>query len=494
MDKGVDYNRVAKTTVLFSVVQVVRMAVALIKNKFIAILLGPSGMGIMGVFTTTMNFIKTGAGLGISQSAVRDISEAFGCDDKEKFSRVITLTNQIVFYTSLLGLIVTVAMSPLLSRWGFGNDNYTISFILLGFAVAADIYAENQLAILKGMRRLRSLAKASIIGTVVALVTGVPLFFLWGNNGIVPSILISSFSALLVSNYYVRQIPFDNFKLSFKEIVKEGHPMVKMGVALMLINFLGYFFDLIIVAALRKLGGLDEVGYYQAGTTIITSYFGIVLTAMTTDYYPRISAVHFDNERLKEEMNAQIRIGLAMIFPLAVVFVGFASLFIPLLYSSSFNSVIEYTDVAVLGVFFGMTSNCVAMILIAKQNSRSFLSIAIFVRLVTLVIYIGLYYLLGLRGLGLAYLFNVILQLVVYTLTMRKQYQITLDRSIIKLMLTLASYTVLAIIVKFVPIISIMYSIQVVLFFFSVVYTLRELKKMNVDFVKFIKTKISKQK
>jgi PST family polysaccharide transporter len=450
-------------------------------------------MGILSVFNSSINFIKTGAGLGISQSAVRDISEAYGSGDKEKFSRTINLTNKIVLFTSLLGLVVTVIMSPLLSRWGFGDSNYTVSFVLLGLAVAADIYAENQLAILKGMRRLRALALASIIGTVVALITGVPLFYIWGEKGIVPSILISAFCALLVSNYYVRQIPFTRIKLSFKEIVKEGNPMVKMGIALMLTVFLSYFFDLIIVAVLRKLGGLDEVGFYQAGATIITNYFGIVLTAMTTDYYPRISAVYSDNEKLSREMNAQVRIGLVMIFPLAVIFVGFASIFIPILYSSSFSVVVEYTDIALLGVFFCMTSNCVSMILLAKQDSKSFLTIAVVVRVVNLIVYIGLYYLWGLRGLGFAYLINVVQQLLIYTYTMKRKYQIKLDHSIVRLLILIVLYAVAAILVKLTPNIIVMYVIQSGLIIVASLITLRELRKMNINFFQVVKSKIIKQ-
>ena len=275
-ENGVDYARATKTTILFSAVQVARILVALVRNKFVAILLGPEGMGIIGVFNTTLSFIKTGAGLGIDQSAVRDVSEAHGANDLQKISRVLSLTKRIVWITALLGLFITVVLSSLLSEWGFGNYNYTIPFIFLGLAVAFDIYTDNQLAILKGMRQLRSLAKASLIGTVVSLITGVPLFYIWGNDGIVPSIIISSLSALLVSYFYVRRVSYSHVILSVKEIVKEGSPMIKMGCALMLINFLSLLFDLVIIAFLRSEGGLSTVGLFQAGSNIVTVYFHLL--------------------------------------------------------------------------------------------------------------------------------------------------------------------------------------------------------------------------
>jgi len=135
-------------------------------------------------------------------------------------------------------------------------------------------------------------------------------------SGIVPSLIITAVSALLFSNYYVRRIKYDRVKLTLKEIYREANPMVKMGVALMFVSFAGALFNLIIVAYIRSQGGLEEVGFYSAGVIIIANYFGVVLTAMTTDYYPRISAVHEDNTKLQEEMNRQSEVGLILIFPL----------------------------------------------------------------------------------------------------------------------------------------------------------------------------------
>ena len=74
------------------------------------------------------------------------------------------------------------------------------------------------------------------------------------------------------------------------------------------------------------------MGYFQAGATIITSYFGIVLTAMTTDYYPRICGVNKDDVALNAELNKQVAAGIILIFPLAVCFVYLAPIFISFLY------------------------------------------------------------------------------------------------------------------------------------------------------------------
>lgn len=426
-----EYKSVFKSTFLFSFVQIIRLIVGMVRNKVAALILGPSGMGIMGVFNTTVNFIKIGAGLGIDQSAVRDVSEANGNGDRTRFSRVITLTNKIVLYTALFGFFITIILSPFLSEWGFGSKAYTVSFILLSLAVAFDIYVENQLAILKGMRQLNSLAKASIIGSIAALITGVPLFFLFKEKGIVPSIIISAFATLVVSVYYVRKINYDKVILKRKEVFSEGKPMITMGVSLMLVSFLAMAFNYIIIAFIRKNGGLDVIGIYTAGSTIITSYFGIVINAMTTDYYPRISAINTDNNKLQEAVNQQSEVGLVLVLPLAVLFLYLSRFVIRILYTDEFLLAVDYTDFAMLGTIIMICSRSISMVLLAKQKSKVFLTTTICLRAISLIIYIVLYTLYGLLGLGIAYCVAGILDAVVCSFIMGRMYNIRFNKRVI---------------------------------------------------------------
>lgn len=70
-----------------------------------AVLLGPAGVGIMG----------------LSQSAVRDVSEANSSNDIQRIAKTVTLVRKLVWITGLLGLIVVACCSPLLSKFSFGN-------------------------------------------------------------------------------------------------------------------------------------------------------------------------------------------------------------------------------------------------------------------------------------------------------------------------------------------------------------------------------------
>lgn len=493
MEENVDYKRAAKTTLLFSGVRVVTIIAGIIRNKIAAVLLGPAGVGIISIYNTYLNFVQTGAGLGLSQSAVRDVSEACEQNNYERFSRIISLTNKLVLLTAFLGIVVTILMSPLFSEWGFGNDKYVVSFVLLSLCAGMQVYVENRLAILKGMRRMRSLAYSTIIGSIGGLIVSAPLYFLYGEKGIVPVLLLTAFISLLVTNYYVNRIKYERVKLSFWEVRTEGTPMLKMGVALMMINFLSGIVSTIIISYLRQKGGLDIVAYYGTGQTIITSYFGIVLMAMTTDYYPRICGVYKDDVRLQDEVNAQSKIGMIMVFPLALIFVAFASFFIPLLYSEKFLDVMLYTDWALLGTIITVPSNCIAMILLAKQDAKFFTTISLIMNIARVFILVGGYELYGIIGLGIAESLEIAIQWLVYSFVMGKRYNIRFSNATNIMLVTILIVVIASVFAKQIEDDYLKYCVQFILILCSLLYFFYWSKKMDMNILLFIKNKIHKK-
>lgn len=125
--KTSSYGNIFKTTFLFGFVQIFNIIVKVGLNKVVAMLLGAEGMGIIGIYNSAIQMIRTGASLGVNQSAVRDISEANACNDNVRFSRIISLTNKVIWFTALLGMGVTIVLSPYLSKWYFGDETYTLA-------------------------------------------------------------------------------------------------------------------------------------------------------------------------------------------------------------------------------------------------------------------------------------------------------------------------------------------------------------------------------
>lgn len=486
-----EYKGIFKSTFLFSFVQIINIATKVAVNKVVAIVLGAEGLGIISLYNSAINMLKSGCGLGIKQSAVRDVAEANEEKNIKRISEIITITNKVVIFTALFGLLVTIFASPFLSKYSFGSYEYILPFIILSIAVALNIYAEGQMAIITGLRRLQDLAKVNIIGSLVGMITSIPLYIFWGKDGIVLSLIVASICLFVVTKFYVHRIKIEDVKLTLSDTLQKAKPMVQMGSVLMISGFAGLAIDLIISSFIRFEGGFESVGYFQAGSTIISGYFGIVLTAMTTDYYPRICGVNKDNDSLNAELNKQVSAGIILIFPLAICFVYLAPIFISFLYSSEFSVSIQYTDLAIFGTILIIASNCMGMIFMAKMASKLYLALVLTVLLCQLCMSVSLYHFLGLRGLGFSYITTSVVCLLVYGIFLYKKYRVSLNKSNIILIAIVVATIAITIIIRGLSNRLISLIIGGIIFIGSTVFTLSYLKKrMGIDVVEVVKGRL----
>ena len=326
-------------------------------------------------------------------------------------------------------------LSRLLADWTFNDPSFTISYCIIAIVIGLNIGNEGRLALLKGTRQLRMLAGASVIGSAVGLFTSVPLYYFFGKDGIVPELLVSSILAVFTTNYFVKRIPYEYLHISIKDVIKEGTPMVKMGVAMMFVTFLQTIVALVLNSFIRAHGGLETVGLFSAGTTILHGYFGLLTTALTTDYYPRIAAVNKDNKILQEELNKQSIVSLLFIAPLLVVFLVFLPYFISILYSPAFLPATDYVRFAIYWTLITACSNQVDLILVAKFDIKSFITIAIFIRLLQLVLCLSLYSWYGLSGLGVSYAVLGVFHLAVMSTVVYYKYRIRFSKSFLNLLI-----------------------------------------------------------
>lgn len=488
------YTGIFKSTFLFGFVQVFNILAKVGLNKAVALFLGPEGMGIIGLFQSTINILKTSLGLGIPQSAVRDISEARGINKPSKFARTIGVTKKIIWGTALLGALVTIILSPYLSQWTFGSSDYTYAFGWLSIAVFLNILSEGQLSILKGVRQLRALAKASLFGSVVGIVVAIPFYYLFRTEGIVPSLIVSALSTVVFAWYFLRKIKYKKVDVTIKESLKEGQGMIKMGLALMYVTLLGFVTDYIIRSYISNISGIEMVGFFQAGATIVTGYFGIVITAMSTDYYPRISAINKDNKQLEIEVNRQSEVGLILMGFLVVLFMFLMPLFVQILYSKEFAPSINYIEYAVFGTLIVVCSNAMGMILLAKQKSNVFVFSVTFSRIIVIIANIFSYKHYGLQGLGVTAILTALLHLVLMQLIMYKLYNITFNMRTLKMLLIIICFAGVSFFIKDISSNMLKYGLGLLVLSVSFIYSYRQMKLvMGIDLVDFVKNKIGKK-
>lgn len=433
MEQKSSYRQIVKATSLFGGVQFFQIVISVIRSKFVAVLLGPAGMGIVGLLTATTGLVAGLTNFGLGTSAVKNISEANATKNHERITTIIIVLRRLVWITGLLGALVTLVFSPLLSMLTFGNKEYTMAFAWISITLLLNQLSTGELVLLQGMRRLQKLAKANVYGSLVGLIIAIPLYYRFGDQGIVPVIIITAFATLIFTWYFTRDIETKKQKVSRVITILEGKNMLVMGFMISMSGLISLLVAYVIRIFINRTGDIADVGFYTAGFTIINTYVGMVFTAMGTDYYPRLSLVAADNKQCKEHINQQSEIAILILAPILIGFLVFINWAVILLYSSQFLAITGMIYWATIGIFFKALSWAIAFIFLAKGASKLFFWNELAGSTHGLGFSIIGYHLAGLTGLGISFLASYILYFIQVFVIAKIKYKFSFDISLMRI-------------------------------------------------------------
>lgn len=432
-DQQKSYRQIMKATSLFGGLQVFQIIISVIRSKFVAVLLGPAGMGVVGLLYTTTVFITALTDFGLGRSAVKNISEANATQNEQRVATVITVLRKMIWVTGMLGTIMVLVLSPWLSQITFGNKSYTSAFAWISIILLFNQLSGGQIVLLQGLRKLQHLAKATLYGSIVGLFITVPLYYKFGVDGIVPVIILTSIASLFFSWFYARKVKIKSVKVSKQTAILEAKDMLTMGFAISISGLISIGVAYLLRIFISRTGNLSDVGLYTAGFTIIGTYVGMVFTAMGTDYYPRLAAVAHDNELCKENINQQAEIALLLLAPILIGFLVFINWGIILLYSTQFVAVTGMVYWAALGMFFKAGSWSINFVFLAKGASKLYFWNELAGNSYTLLFNILGYHFYGLTGLGISFLITFIIYFIQVYIIARMKYNFAFNKSYVKL-------------------------------------------------------------
>ena len=230
MKKTDSYGHILRYTGLFGGVQGLNILVGVVRNKLVAMILGPEGMGLISLFNSTLKLMSDSTNFGISISAVKNISEYFDKSDEEKLANTVKLVRSWSLLAGLLGMFLCIVLSPLLSKFTFSWDGHRLHFILLSPIVALMALSGGELAILKGLRELKKLAIISILNVLGALISSVPLYYFFREKAIVPSLVIMALIQFALTIAYSYRI-YPLRLMNRWQNMRGGVGMLRLGIA-----------------------------------------------------------------------------------------------------------------------------------------------------------------------------------------------------------------------------------------------------------------------
>ena len=441
------YRSSFAATVLFSGVQIFQIIIMIIKSKFVALFIGPAGMGIQSLLHSTTDTISAATSLGLNTSSVKSIAAANREGNSETIAKNVTALRRLIWITGLLGMLVCAALAPIWSKVSFGNNDYLWSFVAISVIILLNQLNKGELALLQGLQLKKKLARANVIGQSLNAIITIPLYYFFGVKAIVAAFVIGSLISFIITKSYTSKLNIESVSMTWREIFQFGNEMVRLGFFLSLQFLMSMLVVWIIRNYVSKIGGLDEVGFYSAGTAIVTSYVGLVFSAIATDYFPRLAGTTSPLE-MKCSVETQAELTVLLLTPLVIAFMAFIKPVIILLYSEKFLPIENMMYWSVGAVLFQAMGWALSYTLLAKAKPSLFFLNELLATAWSLPIKLFFYKLWGLSGFGIATLVCFVLYLIQVLIVTKKLFDLTYNMYLWRLLLVSYIPVVLIITIK----------------------------------------------
>lgn len=425
------FRQIFKATSIFGGVQVFNIIISLVRGKLVAVLIGTAGMGLNGLLTSGINLIKIISGLGLEQSAVKDISNANGTNDKERISRTYSVFRKWVWVTGILGVVITISLASVLSQFSFGDDSHTWSFIWISSTFIFGALTGGVYTLLRGLRKIGDLAKANIFGSVVGLIVTIPIYYFWGIDGVVPAIIVASVIGYFVSLYFKRKVKIQIIDLAWKEVFTEGKGMVMLGVSLSLSAMFSTAVNYVFNAYIARVGTLSDLGLYNAGMTIMNGYVGMVFTAISTDYFPRLSEKIDDGKYWHKIVNQQGELLVLILGPILAFMLASAPILVEILLSKEFLGTVDFILFASVAIPIKGLVWVYGFVIMAKGDNKLFFITELIASSVFLFLNMLFFKSWGIPGLGVSMIIGFAFSLIMMLIIMHWRYSFKISKQLL---------------------------------------------------------------
>lgn len=397
------YGQILRSSALIGGSQILVIAIGIIRTKAMAVLLGPAGFGLWGIYNAIADLATSVSGMGVNSSGVRQIAEAAGGGDDIRIARTVAALRRTSMVLGIGGAVLLAALAGPVSELTFGLEGYTVPVALLGLAVLFRLVSAGQAALLQGLRRIRDLAATNALGALLGSAAAVTIVYALGSDGIAWSLVALAACTLLVTWVYARRVDCGARDVSATAAREEAAALLRLGVAFMLSGILMVGAAYAVRTMVLRMEGPGAAGFYQAAWTLGGLYIGIVLQAMGSDFYPRLTGSIRDTTTANRLVNEQAQVSLLLAGPGIVATILLAPLVVVLFYSSQFLAASETLRWICLGMALRIITWPMGYIVLAKGDQRIFFLTELAWAVVNVALSWAFIRVYGIEGAGIAF-------------------------------------------------------------------------------------------
>ena len=399
------------------------VALGVIRTKIVAILLGPANLGLIGLAANSVELVRVMFSFGLESSVARQVAIASNEGNAHEISRIYTACIHASTAIGLLSALFLAVASPWLAAFATGSAGDWWLFATAGLSLLFSPFVAVQQALAQGLRSLSFVTTTQLLSApLVALVT-VVLVSLFGVIGGILAIVANTASPFVVQLILMRRIRPPSVRVTLLEFRKRLAVNFRHGSGLYInaiwltggawltLFGLGIFYP--------ESDRLVQLGYYQAALALGGIYVGIIISAMSTDYYPAICGASSDTVSMRRLFHQYTVFSLHIGTLVTLLTIAGAPQLLKLFYTAEFASAAPTLRLIAISTALRFAFFPIGFLLLAKDLKRTFLTIELCVGVFTLSALLAGSCFFGAIGAAVAHIMSSVFQLVLLLFSLR---------------------------------------------------------------------------
>jgi O-antigen/teichoic acid export membrane protein len=349
-----------------SISTLVKMAASFVSVKIVSVIIGTTGVALLGQLNNFNSIIQTVATGGITSGLTKYVAE--NGDNKEEQKEFIGTAVKITLLLTALCGIVLIFGAKFFSQKILFDNGYSFVFIIFGVTLV--FYALNTLlmAVINGFKDFSLYVKVNIVSSLVGLGISLALVVPLGVNGALINLVTSQSFIFIITLFILWLTKIEYFhkeyfwgRFNFRKMRK----LAKFSIMTIVTNFTLPISQLLLRSLVIDKFGMVDAGCWEGMNRISNMYLMVITTSLSVYYMPKLS-------ELKEEklVKHEILNGYKVIIPtLAVVFTVIyllRGIFVKILFSSEFQPMTNLFLFQLIGDLFKISSWLLSFMLGAK--------------------------------------------------------------------------------------------------------------------------------
>jgi PST family polysaccharide transporter len=382
------------------------MIAGFISVKVVAVIIGPSGVALVGQLNNFSAIIMAVATGGITTGVTKYVAQ-YKNDIKIVSQYIGTAVKFTLFFSLICGLFLVFG-APFLSEKILLDKTYAFVFIVFG--VTLTFYAFNTLllAIVNGYKQFNLYVKISIVSSIVGLILSLLLVIPFGVNGALLNAVTSQSFVFIIALILAKKAKIACLSkdcLWNKFDKNKALQYVRFSLMTLVSAFTVPVSQLILRGYVINHFSLQVAGWWEGINRLSGMYLMIITSSFGVYYLPKLSELS-DGKAIKKEIKTayKVIIPVLLVGLSCVYFARF--LIIKTLFSPEFMGMADLFLWQLVGDFLKISSWLIAYLMHAKAMAKLFVLTEIGFSLSYITLAIFLSRLIELNGVVFGYAVN----------------------------------------------------------------------------------------